>query len=250
MLHLLDPPPDDPRVSVYFRIKDAINRNTRHRHGALGSEPAEDEAEEPPFLSWPPPGLGRLQGDLWQIIKETGLGSLPLVLPRALDARPAFDELLAYHEAPGPFPEARLRGLLLALATACFAIADEPAAGEGLQAHQRRHLQRFLAEHLHQPIGPADLAAELDLSLDYFSRRFRHSYGVPPRRFLVEERMRAAALRLTESEDPVCEVGRYVGVADPNLFSRQFRRVMGCTPGTYRRRGHAPEHRTEGPLDY
>jgi len=176
--------------------------------------------------------------------RALSIRSLPLVLTRALPTRPAFDELLAHHEAPGPFAQHRLRGLLLGLATACFALTDAGGA-EGLQAHQRRHLHRFVAGHLHTAIGPADLARELELSLDYFSRQFRRSYGVPPRTWLVEERMRAAALRLTESEDPVAEVGRYVGVADPNLFTRQFRKVMGCTPGTYRRRGHAPELMTE-----
>lgn len=44
-------------------------------------EKREEERSDSSFLSWPPPGLGRLQGDLWQIIKETGLGSLLLVLP-------------------------------------------------------------------------------------------------------------------------------------------------------------------------
>ena len=44
-------------------------------------ESAEDAPAEREFLSWPPPGLRRLQGDLWQITKETGLGSLLLVLP-------------------------------------------------------------------------------------------------------------------------------------------------------------------------
>lgn len=33
------------------------------------------------LLGWPPPGLGRIQGDLWQIVRQAGLGAVLLVLP-------------------------------------------------------------------------------------------------------------------------------------------------------------------------
>lgn len=33
------------------------------------------------FLSWPPPGLERLQGDLWMVIRQMAVGSIVLVVP-------------------------------------------------------------------------------------------------------------------------------------------------------------------------
>ncbi|MSR20182.1 MAG: hypothetical protein EXR91_04280 [Gemmatimonadetes bacterium] len=34
-----------------------------------------------PPLSWPPPGLERLQGSIWRVIGVSWIGSLVLVLP-------------------------------------------------------------------------------------------------------------------------------------------------------------------------
>jgi AraC-like DNA-binding protein len=201
-------------------------------------------------LLWVPPGLRRrAHGDPerqpvrhinLRFTLERGASALaaadaPLLLTRADPVRGALVDLLAYRDEPGPCPQHRLRALLGTLATACFAL-DEAGSGEpGLMPHQRHRLRRLLAERLHEPLAPADLAAAAGLSLDYFTRRFRRSFGVPPRRYLVEERMRVAAERLADSEDSVVEIAREVGLADANLFVRQFRGVHGRSPGAFRR---------------
>ncbi|MDA3963511.1 MAG: helix-turn-helix domain-containing protein [Planctomycetota bacterium] len=160
---------------------------------------------------------------------------------RAASLRPLLDELLAYHGDPGAHAAVRLRGLLLAVATAAFALEGSLADGPGLDAQQRRRVQQLVAERVGDGLDPAGLADGLGLSLDYFTRRFRHSYGVPPRRFLIEERMRLAGIQLCESDQAVAAIGRGLGLDDPNLFSRQFRLVMGCSPSAWRHRHQAPE---------
>lgn len=48
---------------------------------ASGDFSASDGADDPELLAWPPPGLGRLQGDLWEVTKQGALGGVLLVLP-------------------------------------------------------------------------------------------------------------------------------------------------------------------------
>jgi AraC family transcriptional regulator len=103
-----------------------------------------------------------------------------------------------------------------------------------LRPAQRQRLNRFIDDHIAEAIAPADLARECELSLDYFSRIFRRTYGVAPRTWLIRERMRQAATRLVETDRTVAQVAHEFGVDNLSLFCRQFRSVMGCTPTVYR----------------
>lgn len=136
-----------------------------------------------------------------------------------------------------PWREARLRGLALALGTEV--LRAEPA-GE----HTRGFLHRVQCAALEKrvqasPAGRpsvAELAKAAGLSTDYFARCFRRTFAQSPRRWLVEQRVRRAALCLLESDRRVGEIAAEFGYADAFTFSRQFRDVMGESPRRYRER--------------
>ena len=49
---------------------------------ATRPESEDQQTPTPPsFLAWPPPGLGRIQGDIWVVTREFAAGGLFLVLP-------------------------------------------------------------------------------------------------------------------------------------------------------------------------
>jgi AraC-like DNA-binding protein len=93
---------------------------------------------------------------------------------------------------------------------------------------------QWAREHLHQRPTPADLAAQLDLTPDYFSRVFRHTFGCAPRDWLVRERIAAAGRVLRDTNVPVSHVARNYGYADAAQFSRQFKQETGLSPRRYR----------------
>ncbi|HEX9887180.1 MAG TPA: hypothetical protein VGA70_11865, partial [Longimicrobiales bacterium] len=72
---------------------------------ATDAGPEASAAPEPStpttYLRWPPPGLERLQGDVWKIVREFFVGGLILVLPLLW----AVGETQPFHSA-GPFGEA------------------------------------------------------------------------------------------------------------------------------------------------
>jgi AraC family transcriptional regulator, arabinose operon regulatory protein len=69
---------------------------------------------------------------------------------------------------------------------------------------------------------------------DYFSRRFRRHFGVPPRTWLTQERVRRAKVLLLESELSIQQVARRVGFDNQRFFATQFRRLNGESPSKYR----------------
>ena len=154
-----------------------------------------------------------------------------------------FLDFLSFFETPGILPDQKRLALTLSLMGDALRLdkSTRVTKREALNAHQRQLLLRFITEHIAEGISPADLAISLDLSLDYFTRCFRQVYGIPPRQYLLEQRMRQAAVHLIETNDAIHHAAKLVGIADSNYFCRQFKKVMGLTPGAYRKRGKLPE---------
>jgi AraC-like DNA-binding protein len=135
------------------------------------------------------------------------------------------------------FSEERLRALLVLLFSAFFTSERHgDSHGRELSASQRIRLDTFVVKNIASELSPAALATHMHLSLEYFSRLFRTTYGMAPRRYLKYERMRLAAHVLLESALSVKEVAAECGMTNMSLFCRQFRAVHGCTPSEYRER--------------
>lgn len=133
-----------------------------------------------------------------------------------------------------PLRAERVRGLLAVLFSGIFRLAAVPGGTPPLPAATRRALEEHADRHLAARLSVADLAAVAGLSADYFTRRFRATYGIPPRQWLVQHRIRHAMLRLEETDDTVTAVARRLGYDDVVLFSRQFSSVAGTSPRTWR----------------
>lgn len=131
--------------------------------------------------------------------------------------------------------QAGLQGLFLCLLTEMADLLSHPQqVSRVLNPTQQQHLIDYFSAHVRSRPQPADLAAQLQLSPDYFTRIFRQTFGVSPRRWLMQQRIQLAALRLLESNLNVSEVAHEFGYQDVFLFSRQFKAVLGYSPLIYR----------------
>ena len=83
------------------------------------------------------------------------------------------------------------------------------------------------------------LARQHGLSPTHFRRLWQRSVGVPPHRFLIEERLRRACRALVQTDSPIAEIARAHGFPDPLYFSRKFRAFTGESASTYRQRYRA-----------
>lgn len=162
-----------------------------------------------------------------------GMAALPLtVCTGAWELEPVLLLLIDELSASRPHRDMRVRALAALLGTGLQRSAS--ADTDGLDALQRRALAALVERHRGHGLTPRDLARELGLTLDYFTRRFRRAYGMPPRRWLVRDRIHDAARLLAESGAPLEAIAAQLGYQDLKLFGRQFRSVMGSPPGRWR----------------
>jgi len=104
----------------------------------------------------------------------------------------------------------------------------------GLAPSQRRRLREFIQAHLAQPLTLGQLAGLCALSEYHFARMFQLSFGLPPHRYVLAQRLRQAQHLLRHSALPLSEIALSCGFASASHFSNRFRQAFGATPGHYR----------------
>jgi AraC-like DNA-binding protein/mannose-6-phosphate isomerase-like protein (cupin superfamily) len=87
-----------------------------------------------------------------------------------------------------------------------------------------------------QDLTLADLQDIAHMSRSNLMRVFRKATGQTPIDYLIRLRIQRAMEMLRQSDSSVTEIAFEVGFKDSNYFSRQFRRIEGCSPSEYRAR--------------
>ena len=97
-----------------------------------------------------------------------------------------------------------------------------------------RRVIEYIQQNLDQALTLAELAALVYMSPYHFARLFKCSTGVPPHRFVVQQRIARACAILATPEPSIAQISRMVGFRSPSHFTTAFRRVTGITPKGYR----------------
>ena len=93
----------------------------------------------------------------------------------------------------------------------------------------------YITEHLAERMLLTDVAEEVGLSRDAFSRLFSKATGVGFSRTVNRMRVTEASRLLRTTDLPVAEICYRVGFTNLSNFNRQFRATTGTTPSRYRR---------------
>jgi AraC-like DNA-binding protein len=80
-----------------------------------------------------------------------------------------------------------------------------------------------------------ELAAGVAMSRSVFADRFTTLVGQPPMQYLAHWRMQLAASRLAAGSAKIAAIAEQVGYESEEAFSRAFKRLMGVSPGAWRR---------------
>jgi transcriptional regulator GlxA family with amidase domain len=97
-------------------------------------------------------------------------------------------------------------------------------------------VQHAMQAGLGRPLSLAAMARKAGTSERTFLRRFRRATGRSPTEYLHLLRVERARGLLESSALGFEEIARRLGYEDPGAFRRVFVRVLGLTPGEYRRR--------------
>lgn len=79
-----------------------------------------------------------------------------------------------------------------------------------------------------------DLTAIAHMSRTNLMRVFRKATGQPPIEYLLRLRIQKAMGLLRNTDLPITEIAHEVGFNDSNYFTRQFRRILGKSPRSFR----------------
>ncbi len=166
-----------------------------------------------------------------------GRGPRPyLVLSDAWDLRSTMDALVRELASALEFRPQRVRALLVVFFSSLFRLADRSTQVPPLPAADRARLEEYVDDRLADRPSSAELAAVVGLSPDYFRRRFRQTFGLAPRTWLVRRRIQQAMSRLDESDATISDIATTLGYPDVFLFSRQFKLITGVSPRAWRSR--------------
>lgn len=88
----------------------------------------------------------------------------------------------------------------------------------------------LVQSNLHKPINVNSMATKLNISSVYLNTLMNREMGISPGRFIIREKMKKAALLLSNDCMSITEVAHRVGVQDLGYFSRVFKKTYGVTP--------------------
>jgi AraC-like DNA-binding protein len=160
------------------------------------------------------PAVAEARERLWRVVDHHRLAGTRENSPAACASSAALQELLLWLHLQG-----------------------ERTAGphrSSLVDDAMRKLEQAIETSLTKPMLLSELAAGVGLSTDYIARAFARRYGMRLQHYLLLRRIELARHLLVSSSLPVSEIGRQVGLPDPQYFNKQFRRVANVSPLAYR----------------
>ncbi|MFJ6052172.1 GlxA family transcriptional regulator [Streptomyces sp. NPDC092307] len=101
--------------------------------------------------------------------------------------------------------------------------------------HQLTDLLAWAQQRLDRPLTVTDMARRAGTSPRHLGRRFRAVTGQTPLQWLLTQRVRRAQELLEATDETIEAVAVAAGMGTATTLRRQFKRVVGVPPDTYRR---------------
>ncbi len=118
---------------------------------------------------------------------------------------------------------------------------EEEDSGRGVKSPKElvRQIEQYIAKHLRESsLLVAGIAEAMYLNKDYLNRVFKKEKGISISQYLIQERMKLAAMLLEDGSN-VNLVAENVGYNNYPYFASSFKRFYGCTPSQYQKE-HSP----------
>lgn len=109
------------------------------------------------------------------------------------------------------------------------------AVQRGFSKVQLRRVLEYIHAHLGTNIDLIGLSSAVQLSPRQFSRLFRDTFGMPPHRYIMRERIQQAVALLAGNRLSIVEIALLLGFANQSHFTDVFRRATGIPPMRFRR---------------
>jgi AraC-like DNA-binding protein len=163
----------------------------------------------------------------------------PTIPPRRRDGSRAMNPPIGSHARPSPLDlnqkdhPARSRTCISDLA---FPFTPERSGckrGGGLAAWQQLVVAAYIEKHIAESITVHALARFVYLTPHCFSRAFKRSFGIPPHRYVIQQRIERSKTLLAGSALSVAEISLALGFSRTSSFSAAFRKITGISSTEY-----------------
>ncbi|MCQ1571392.1 AraC family transcriptional regulator [Neorhizobium galegae] len=114
-----------------------------------------------------------------------------------------------------------------------------PSRASSLDPKKLQRVLDFIEVRLGEDIALDDLAGEACLSAFHFSRLFHEATGMPPHRYVIERRIKAAQKMLVSGRSTIAGIALDAGFGSQANFCRTFRKLTGMTPSQFREQSFA-----------
>ena len=104
----------------------------------------------------------------------------------------------------------------------------------GLAAWQQVVIVAYIEKHIAESMTVPALARFVYLTSNCFSRAFKRSFGIPPHRYIIQQRIERGKTLLAGSAWSIVEIGLALGFSRTSSFSAAFRKITGLSPTEYR----------------
>jgi AraC family transcriptional regulator len=110
----------------------------------------------------------------------------------------------------------------------------------GLSIWQARRTLTYIEANLGSRMGIAEMSAQAGLSHSYFCRAFKRTLGTSAMAYLFLRRIEHAKTLITSTSERLSEIAVECGFSDQSHLNRKFYRVVGMSPGSWRRSASMP----------
>jgi AraC family transcriptional regulator len=104
-----------------------------------------------------------------------------------------------------------------------------------LAAWQAKRAVNYIEEHLDSKLELEEIAGLVGLSKSHLSRAFKRALGSSPMACVTVRRVERAKIMMISSAGRLTDVALACGFADQSHLTRYCRRVVGMSPGRWRR---------------
>lgn len=92
----------------------------------------------------------------------------------------------------------------------------------------------YISWHISDSLKVSDIAQYFGYNEKYLTTFFRAHSGIPLKQYILSMKIDRAKALLSETSQPVSQIGYSLGYTDPHNFSNAFRHATGLSPGKWR----------------
>jgi len=110
----------------------------------------------------------------------------------------------------------------------------------GLSVWHAKRALAYIEANLGSKIGITEISALVALSKSHFCRAFKQTLGTSPMTYVSARRIEHAKILITSTSERLSDIALTCGFADQSHLTRSFGRMVGMSPGLWRRNISTP----------